>query len=181
MMWFINRYNLLNSNQFGFLAWQNTSDALTEFEFLNKAYDVINQNRVLLTVFLVFSKTPDTVDHEILQRKLYYYGFRVKSRDFSLSFLCKSSQFAVIKHQCFSSLYVKIGVPRGFTLRPHLFISYINELNKLLTMIKSIHFVDINPSLDHTSLINSELAQVQTWINVNKLLLNVKKTNYMVF
>ena len=54
-------------------------------------------------------------------------------------------------------------------------------------MLKSIHFaddttlyLDINPSNDHTSMINSELAQVQTWINANKLSLNVQKTNYMV-
>ena len=37
MMCFINRLSLLNTNQIGFLAGQNTSDALTEF--LDKAYD----------------------------------------------------------------------------------------------------------------------------------------------
>ena len=29
-------------------------------------------------------------------------------------------------------------------------------------------------------MINSELAQVQTWMNANKLSLNVQKTNYMI-
>ena len=54
-------------------------------------------------------------------------------------------------------------------------------------MLKSIHFadnttleLDINPSTVHTSLTNSELAQVQTWIDVNKLYLTIKKTNYMI-
>ena len=54
-------------------------------------------------------------------------------------------------------------------------------------MLKFIHFADdttlylyINPSDDHTSLINSELAQVQTWKNANKLSLNVQKSNYMI-
>ena len=50
-----------------FLAGQNTSDALPEF--LDKFYDTINQNRVILTVFLYFSKAFDTVDHEILLKK----------------------------------------------------------------------------------------------------------------
>ena len=67
MICFINRLNLLNNNQFWFLAGQNTSDALTEF--LNRAYDAINQNTVLLTIFLDFSKASDTVDHEILLKK----------------------------------------------------------------------------------------------------------------
>ena len=66
-MCFISRFNLLNTNQIRFLAVQNTSDALTGFS--DKAYDTINQNRVLLTVFLYFSKAFDTVDHEILLKK----------------------------------------------------------------------------------------------------------------
>ena len=68
----INRFNLLNSNQFGFLARPNTSDAA--IEFLDKAYDAINQSRVLLIIFLDFPKAIDTIDHEILLTKLYYYG-----------------------------------------------------------------------------------------------------------
>ena len=61
MICFINSFNLLNSNKFGFLAGQNTSDAL--IEYLDKGYDAINRNRVLLTIFSDFSKAFDTVDH----------------------------------------------------------------------------------------------------------------------
>ena len=38
-------------------------------------------------------------------------------------------------------------------------------------------YLDINPSTAHTSLINSELAQVQTWISASKLSLNAQKTD----
>ena len=75
MMYFISRFNLLNTNQLWCLAAQNTSVALTEFS--DKAYDAINQNRVLFTVFLGFSKAFDTVDDEILLKILYYYGFNM--------------------------------------------------------------------------------------------------------
>ena len=54
-------------------------------------------------------------------------------------------------------------------------------------MLKSIQFaddttlyLDTNPFTDYTSLIYSELAQVQTWINANKISLNLQKTNYMI-
>ena len=70
MMRFINRFNLLKTNQFGFLAGQDTSNALTEF--LDKAYDAINQNRVLITIFLNLSKAFATVDREIQNFVLCY-------------------------------------------------------------------------------------------------------------
>ena len=53
MICFINRFNLLYTDQFGFLAGWNTSDVLTEI--LDKAYDSINQNRDLLIVFFDFA------------------------------------------------------------------------------------------------------------------------------
>ena len=78
-MCFINRFNLLNTNQVGFLAGKNTSDAPTKF--LDKALFAVYQNRVLVEVFLDFSNSFDTFDHEIFQKKLYYHGFRGKSLD----------------------------------------------------------------------------------------------------
>ena len=44
LLCFVDRSNLLNTNQTGSLAGQNTFDALTEF--LDKTYDVIDQKRV---------------------------------------------------------------------------------------------------------------------------------------
>ena len=62
----------------------------------------------------------------------------------------------------------------------------MNDLNKSLTLLRTIHFaedttlyLDLNPTTDCTSLINSELVQVQTWINANKLSLKVQKTNWI--
>ena len=159
----------------------NTSDAFTEF--LDKAYVAINQNRVLLAIFFDFSKAFDTVDHEIfLKKKLYYYGFRGRGLDWLRFFLSNRSQFVEINQPSSYSLDVNIVLPQGSMLGPLLFILYVNDLNKSFTMLKSIHFaddstlyLDINTSNGHISMINSELAQVQTWINANKLSLNVQK------
>ena len=38
----------------------------------------------------------------------------------------------------------------------------------------------MKPSYELTNQINGELTQVETWINANKLFINVQKTNYMV-
>ena len=106
---------------------------------------------------------------------MYYHGFRGKSLDWLHSFLSNRSQFAEINQQRSYLLDVKIGVPLGSRLGSLLLTLYINDLNKSLTMLTFIHFVDstnlymdMNPSNDHTFSINSELAQVQTWIYANK-------------
>ena len=75
----MNKFNLLNTQQFGFLAGQNTSVTLKEI--LDRTYVSIDQNRVLLKIFLRFSKAFDKVDHENILRRLYYYGFRGNSID----------------------------------------------------------------------------------------------------
>ena len=154
---------------------------------MDKAYDAVNQNRVLLTIFLDFSKPFDTVDHETLLKNLYYYDFRGKILDWLRPFLSNGSQFVETNQERSFSLDLKICVPQGSTKSPLLFTLYIKNLNSSRAMLKFIHFADdttlylyINPSNDHTSLMNSKLAQVQTWINANKLSLNVQKTNYMI-
>ena len=76
MMNFINNFNILNSNPFGYIPANNTSDVL--LEFLYNAYEAMNKNKVFLAFFLDFSKTYDTVDHGILLRELEFIGFRRK-------------------------------------------------------------------------------------------------------
>ena len=59
---------------------------------------------------------------------------------------------------------------------------YINELNKYLAMLMtqpSIWILALLMTI-HTPTIYSELVQVQTWINANKLSLNVQKSNHMI-
>ena len=177
MMNFINKFKIINRNQFGFIANHNTSDAL--LEFLDNAYDAINNNDVLLAIFLDFSKAFDTVDHQILLEKLEFYGFRGTSLQWIRSFLMNRKQFVDINSERSPTCEVNIGVPQGSTLGPLLFILYINDFRNSLTHLKSIHFADdttlykqMNPSVDHAVLINTELANVQEWINVNKLSLN---------
>ena len=57
-------------------------------------------------------------------------------------FASKITHLVYIKQQCFSSSDVEKDVPQGSTLDPFSFTLYINDLNKSVTVLKSIHFVD---------------------------------------
>ena len=73
MMDFNYKFNILNSNQLGFLPDHNTSDAL--LQFLGNAYEPMNNNKVLPAIFHDFPKAIDTVDQKILMRQLDFFGF----------------------------------------------------------------------------------------------------------
>ena len=140
MMDFVNKFNILNYNQFGFIPDHNTYDAL--LEFLDNAYEAMIKNKVLLAIFLDFSKVFDTVDPEILLSKLEFYAFRGKSLQWFSSFLSDRTQFVDLGIRRSSLYKINIGVPQGSTHGPLIFLIYINDFHKSLSNPSAINFSD---------------------------------------
>ena len=71
---------------------------------------------------------------------------------------------------------------------PLVFLLYINDLNNVSTLVELILFADdTNLFMSHkdpvylADSLNSELNKLSTWFKANKLSLNLKKTNFMLF
>jgi retron-type reverse transcriptase len=72
---FLNKNEFFSKNQFGFLPYRSTNDAL--FLFNKVLHDNLDSNNKVLSIFLDIKKTFDSVNHSILLKKVNQAGFRV--------------------------------------------------------------------------------------------------------
>ena len=70
---YIENKNILSSPQFGYRKGISTEDAI--LEFLDDAYNSINNSQYLVAIFAVLSKAFNTVIRDILLGKLHHLGF----------------------------------------------------------------------------------------------------------
>ena len=96
----------------------------------------------VLVVFLDFSKAFDTVNYEILLRKLYCYGIRGIAHDWLNSYLSCRSQYILYEDVKWSQKTVMCCAPQGSILGPLLFLSYINDVASASNALFLILFAD---------------------------------------
>ena len=108
---FFNKFDLFYSDQYGFLSKKSTTDAI--IRFTDECYDILNDRKSLISVYLDFSKAFDTIDHELLCKKLEFYGIRGSILDWFRSYMSSRMQYVQINSNKSSSHLITCGVPQG--------------------------------------------------------------------
>ena len=115
--------------QFGFRKNYSTSLALIDVTEL--IYNCLENNKLVLRVFIDLQKAFDTVDHGILLRKLYHYGIREQMYQWFESYLFGRLQFTLDNNEESKMSQIKCGLQQGSALGPLLFLLYVNDIGAI--------------------------------------------------
>ena len=155
---------------------------------MDKLIKSIENGDHVIGFFLDFSKAFDTVNHSILLNKLHHYGIRGSALDWFRSYLSNRQQFVTYNGVSSGTKVLKCGVPQGSILGPLLFLIYINDLANTCKHTMPIFFADVSNLFingkDVSKIeqeLNEELSNIASWLKINKLSLDVNKTQFMIF
>ena len=108
----------------------STSHAL--MELTEEITTALDDKKVTVGVFIDLKKAFDTINHNLLLKKLAHYGVRgvANSNKWLASYLSNRKQYVSIDECNSDLLNVLCGVPQGsiLGLGPKLFMLYVNDI-----------------------------------------------------
>ena len=183
---YIEKHNILSKHQYGFRKNRSTEHAI--IELTDKISKAIDDGKYTIGIFLDLSKAFDTVNHDILLKKLEHYGIRGNCLKWFESYLHERMQIVKFGHHKSNKLIISTGVPQGSILGPLLFLLYINDIENCSKIISFVMYADDTNAFHSdkclkslTHVMQEEMNEVIKWLNVNKLSINTTKTKYIIF
>jgi hypothetical protein len=164
-----------------FRKWKSTCDAL--YSFSKTIVESINNNKKILLLFIDLAKAFDSINRDILFKKLEHIGVRGVALNWFESYLSQRKQIVSINNYLSDVSNIDYGVVQGSSLGPLLFVIYINNISKINLFGSLYLFADDTAVIfQHDtwqqvfSLASRELTIIKRWFDENVLTMNISKT-----
>ena len=137
-------------------------------------------------LFIDVKKAFDTLDHEILLKRLQWYCFRAKALQLFRNYLSQRTQLIEVNNVKFKENVIRCGAPQCSVFGSLLFLLYINDLPNCNLVSETRMYADYTNLTyaakeqdELVSRINRDLLELKQWLRANKRSLNVVKTKCM--
>jgi hypothetical protein len=179
--------NLFCPHQSGFRKAHSCESALNNV--LADWKESLDQNYVVIAIFIDLKRAFETIDRTLLLQKLAFYSCDSTVLSWFGSYLSNRYQQTCFKGHISTTLPTLYGIPQGSVLSCLLFIIFINDLPNILQFVNVNLFADdtllymkckaedIDSSID---LFNSDLNSLFNWLCFSKLAINTSKTKAMI-
>ena len=178
---YFNENNLLTKQQYGFSAQHSTESASVKLvDSIIKEMDDAHGVNTPVAIYCDLSKAFDCLDFDIFLAKMEYYGVSGTSLALIKGYLTNRYQYVHFESCKSDLLEIKTGIPQGSILGPLFFSILINDIVNSSSKLSFLMYADditiyFNledfSSLNREYEINRELEKVNTWFQLNKLLM----------
>ena len=172
---------------------ENHSTETAIIWIFNKLLTELDNNHAVLVSLLDLSAAFDTVDHEILVRRLREtHGISGQALNWFASYLADRSMQVCVKGEYSDEVILDVSLPQGSQLGPRLYSDYTQPIGRLIRILEIIFhgYADdtqllrpvtspsgLRDAIDHLS---SSINRIGKWMFDNKLKLNPEKTEFLV-
>lgn len=184
---FLETNRILTDCQYGFRRGCGTDEAVINVQnYICKMLD--KGHNGVVGIFFDLSKAFDMIDHNILLKKLEFYGIRGSVLRLFKSYLVNRKQFVQMGDSKSQLASIEHGVPQGSVLGPLLFLIYVNDLCNLELKGRLFMYADdiclFYPYKSTTvvkTYMERDSALIFEYMRLNKLFINRKKTKLIRF